>query len=67
MDKTGQGERNNHLIVLGPEIGRPRIYAYTIKRPPWVVNVSKLQQPALHREKHKCGMPLDQASGTRPP
>jgi hypothetical protein len=49
----GMGERNNRLILLGPEVGRPRIYAYTIEWPPCAVNVSKLQQPILHREKEK--------------
>jgi hypothetical protein len=49
--RQGRGERNNHLIVVSPEVGRPRIYADTIKPPPCVVSVSKLQQPALHREK----------------
>jgi hypothetical protein len=65
--RLGRGERNNHLIILGPEVGRPRIYAYTIKWPPCVVNVSKLQQPARHREEERRRMPLDQVSGTRPP
>ena len=55
MDKTGQGGTKH--LVLGPEVGRPRIYAYTIKRPPCVVKVSKLRQPALHREKEKRRMP----------
>jgi hypothetical protein len=65
--RRGRGERNNHLIVLGPEVGRPRIYAYTIKWSPCVVHVSKLQQPARHREKEKRRVPLDQVSGMRPP
>jgi hypothetical protein len=56
--RQGWGERNDHLIVLGPEVGRPQVYAYSIKRPPCVVNVSRLQEPALHREKEKRRMPL---------
>jgi hypothetical protein len=65
--RQGRGDRNSHHIVLSPEVGRPRIYAYTIKWPPCVVNVSKLQQSVLHREKAKRRMPLDQVSGTGPP
>lgn len=37
MDKTltGQGGMKQiTFIVLGPEVGRPRIYVYTIERQP---------------------------------
>lgn len=39
--RQGRGERNNHLIILGPEVGRPRIYAHIIKRSRCVANFSK--------------------------
>jgi hypothetical protein len=52
MDKTGQGGAKH--LVFGPEVGCPRIYAYTIKRPPCVVNVSKLQQPAEKKRNVEC-------------
>ena len=32
--RQGRGQRNDHLVVLGPEVGRSQIYACSIKRPP---------------------------------
>lgn len=47
---NGRGERDNHLILLGPEVGYHQTHAHTIKGLPSAVDVSTLQ-PALTEKK----------------
>jgi hypothetical protein len=57
---NGRGERDNHLILLGPEVGYHQTHAHTIKGLPSAVDVSTLQPALTEKKRSRSASPRRQ-------